>query len=143
VSNKKKGDDLMGTKADINLHRYDIVEAEINYGSGSIQRHKRPYIVVSNELGTTRATIVTLMPLTTCTKKKDLPVHGCLETNNDNRLKTFSMVLGEQPLTVDKREVIRKIGNVKDKNQRNIINKICYNTFFFGENIDWNEVLND
>jgi mRNA interferase MazF len=134
---------LMGTKADINLHRYDIVEAEINYGSGSIQRHKRPYIVVSNELGTTRATIVTLMPLTTCTKKKDLPVHGCLETNSDNGLKTFSMVLGEQPLTVDKREVIRKIGNVKDKKQRNIINKICYNTFFFGENIDWNEVLND
>jgi mRNA interferase MazF len=39
--------------------------------------------------------------------------------------------------------VIRKIGNVKDKKQRNIINKICYNTFFFGENIDWNEVLND
>lgn len=131
----------MSSKVDLTLHRYDVVEAEINYGSGSIQKRKRPYVVVSNELGTTRATIVTLMPLTTCTKKKDLPVHGCLETSSDNGLKTFSMVLGEQPLTVDKEEIIRKIGTVKDKNQRNTINKICYNTFFYGENINWNEVF--
>lgn len=133
----------MSSEVDLTLHRYDVVEAEINYGSGSIQKRKRPYVVVSNELGTTRATIVTLMPLTTCTKKKELPVHGCLETNSDNGLKTFSMILGEQPLTVDKEEVIRKIGNVRDKKQRNIINKICYNTFFFGENIDWNEVFSN
>ena len=26
------------------LHRYDIIEAELDYGSGSIQKKRRPYI---------------------------------------------------------------------------------------------------
>ena len=37
--------------------------------------------------------------------------------------------------------VIKKLGNVSDKKQRNNVNKVCFNTFFFGENIDWEEVL--
>ena len=45
------------------LHRYDIIEAELDYGNGSIQRKRRPYIIVSNEKGTTNATIITVMPL--------------------------------------------------------------------------------
>lgn len=37
-----------------NLHRYDIIEAEIIMKeiSGSIQKKKRPYVIVGNELGT-------------------------------------------------------------------------------------------
>ena len=54
------------------LHRYDIIEAELDYGSGSIQKKRRPYIIVSNEKGTTNATIITVMPLTSA-KKKRLP----------------------------------------------------------------------
>ena len=52
------------------LHRYDIIEAELNYGNGSIQRKRRPYIIVSNEKGTTNATIITVMPLTSVKKEK-------------------------------------------------------------------------
>ena len=36
---------------------------------------------------------------------------------------------------------VSKLGNVTDKKQRNLINKVCFNTFFFGEKIDWEEVL--
>lgn len=122
------------------LHRYDIVEAELNYGSGSIQRKRRPYIIVSNEKGTTNATIVTVMPLTSV-KKKKLPVHAYLEANSETGLTRFSMILGEQPQTICKEEIIRKLGNVTDKTQRNNVNKVCFNTFFFGENINWEEVL--
>ena len=122
------------------LHRYDIIEAELDYGSGSIQRKRRPYIIVSNEKGTTNATIITVMPLTSA-KKKKLPVHECLEARSETGLTRYSMILGEQPQTICKEEVIRKLGNVIDKTQRNNVNKVCFNTFFFGENINWEEVL--
>ena len=123
------------------LHRYDIIEAELDYGSGSIQKKKRPYIIISNELGTTNATIITVMPLTTIKKKKRLPVHECLEAHSETGLDRYSMILGEQPQTICKNEVIRKLGNVTDEKQRNKVNKVCFNTFFFGENINWEEVL--
>ena len=58
---------------EMDLHRYDIVEAELEYGSGSIQRKRRPYIIVSNEKGTQFASIITVMPLTSA-KKKKLPM---------------------------------------------------------------------
>ena len=122
------------------LHRYDIIEAELDYGNGSIQRKRRPYIIVSNEKGTTNATIITVMPLTSV-KKKRLPVHECLEARSETGLTKYSMILGEQPQTICKEEVIRKLGNVIDKTQRNNVNKVCFNTFFFGENINWEEVL--
>ena len=122
------------------LHRYDIVEAELDYGSGSIQKRRRAYIIVSNEKGTTNATIVTVMPLTSVRKKK-LPVHECLEARSETGLTRYSIILGEQPQTICKEEIIRKLGNVTDKSQRNNVNKVCFNTFFFGENIDWEEVF--
>ena len=122
------------------LHRYDIVEAELDYGSGSIQKRRRPYIIVSNEKGTTNATIVTVMPLTSVRKKK-LPVHEGLEARSETGLTRYSIILGEQPQTICKEEIIRKLGNVTDKSQRNNVNKVCFNTFFFGENIDWEEVF--
>jgi mRNA interferase MazF len=51
------------------------------------------------------------------------------------------MILGEQPQTIMKNEVIRKLGVVSDQKQKNNINKVCFNTFFFGEEINWGEVL--
>ena len=69
------------------LHRYDIIEAELDYGNGSIQRKRIPYIIVSNEKGTTNATIITVMPLISA-KKKRLPAHECLEAH------TYKFVAG-------------------------------------------------
>lgn len=125
----------------MDLHRYDIIEAKLNYGKGSIQKKRRPYIIVSNEKGTTKSTIITVMPLTHIIKKQHLPVHGCLQAVTETGLSNYSMILGEQPQTICKEEVIRKLGNVSDEKQRNNVNKVCFNTFFFGENINWEEVL--
>ncbi len=123
------------------LHRYDIIEAEIEYGTGSVQNKKRPYVIVSNEHGTKNAQIITIMPLTHIIKKEYLPVHECLEAESENGLTTYSMILGEQPQTICKEEVIRKLGSVKNAKQRNMINKVCFNTFFFGEEINWEEIF--
>ena len=53
------------------FHRYDIIEAELKFrdNSGSIQKKKRPYVIVSNEIGTQNSTIITVMPLTHIIKK--------------------------------------------------------------------------
>ena len=123
------------------LRRYDIIEAELKYGTGSIQRKRRPYIIVSNDAGNTNADIITVMPLTHIIKKKHLPVHSCLQALSETGLSSYSMILGEQPQTICKEEVIRKLGNVSDQKQRNNVNKVCFNTFFFGEKINWEEVL--
>ena len=128
----------------MDLHRYDIVEAEIKMAtpSGSVQKKKRPYVIVGNEMGTKTAPTVIARPLTHIIKRKNLPVHGCIEADGETGLAWYSMVLGEQPYTLDKKyDVIRKLGSVVDKTQKNIINKVCWNTLFYGENIDWEEVL--
>lgn len=123
------------------LHRYDIIEAELDYGRGSIQKKRRPYIIVSNEKGTANADIITVMPLTHIVKKQHLPVHECLQAESETGLSMYSMILGEQPQTICKEEVIKKLGNVTNHKQRNNVNKVCFNTFFFGEKINWKEVL--
>ena len=127
-----------------NLHRYDIIEAEIimKETSGSIQKKKRPYVIVGNELGTATAPTVIAMPLTHVIKRKNMPVHGCIEAKEGNGLHLYSMVLGEQPQTLDKNhEIIKKLGNIADQKQRDIVNKVCFNTLFYGESIKWEEVL--
>ena len=49
----------------MDLQRYDIIKAKIKYqGEGSVQTKERPYVIVSNPIGTKRATIITVMPLT-------------------------------------------------------------------------------
>ena len=125
------------------LHRYDIIEAELKFrdNSGSKQKKKRQYVIVSNEIGTKNSTIITVMPLTHIIKKTYMPVHECLEVESDNGLSVYSMILGEQPQTISKDEVQRKVGTITNENQKNMINKVCYNKFFFGENINWEEVL--
>lgn len=127
----------------MDLHRYDIIEAELKYRThtGSIQKKKRPYIIVSNEKGTISASIITVMPLTHVIKKKHLPVHGCLQAESDTGLSCYSMILGEQTQTICKEEVIKKIGRITDQEQKNKVNKVCFNAFFYGENINWEEVL--
>lgn len=126
------------------LHRYDIVEAEITMTSpsGSVQKKKRPYVLVGNDKGTMTAPIVIAMPLTSVIKKRNLPTHGCIEANDNNGLKRYSMVLGEQPYTLDKEtEIVRKIGSITDQSQRDMVNKVCWNTLFFGEDINWKELV--
>lgn len=126
------------------LHRYDIVEAEITMTSpsGSVQKKKRPYVLVGNDKGTMTAPIVIAMPLTSVIKKRNLPTHGCIEANDNNGLKRYSMVLGEQPYTLDKEtEIVRKIGTITDQSQRDMVNKVCWNTLFFGEDINWKELV--
>ena len=117
----------------MDLQRYDVIKAKIKYqGEGSVQAKERPYVIVSNPIGTKHATIITVMPLTSKIKKMNMPVHGCINADDNNGLSEYSMVLGEQIITISKDEVIERLGNVTDHNERKLIDKICFNGLFFG-----------
>lgn len=126
----------------MDLQRYDIVKAKIKYkGNGSVQVKERPYVIVSNPIGTKRATIITVMPLTSKIKKTNMPVHGCIEANGENGLQLYSMVMGEQIITISKTEVTEKLGTVSKKEDRRIVDQTCFNGLFFGTGYRLEEVL--
>jgi mRNA interferase MazF len=116
----------------MDLQRYDVIKAKIKYEGGSVQTKERPYVIVSNPIGTKHATIITVMPLTSKIKKTNMPVHGCLEANGENGLQLYSMVMGEQIITISKTEVIEKLGAVTNKEDRRIVDQTCFNGLFFG-----------
>lgn len=103
---------------DLQLQRYDIIKAEIKYkGMGSVQTNERPYVIISNPIGTKHATIITVMALTSKIKKLNMPVHSCIHADNDNGLTEYSMALGEQLFTISKEEVKEKLGTVTSKEE--------------------------
>ena len=108
----------------MDLQRYDVIKAKIKYqGEGSVQTKERPYVIISNP---------TVMPLTTKLKKINMPVHSCINADDDNGLTEYSMVLGEQIITISKDEVIERLGNITDAYERKLIDKACFNGLFFG-----------
>ena len=118
---------------DLQLQRYDIIKAQIKYeGKGSVQVHERPYVIVSNPIGTKHATIITVMPLTSKIKKTNMPVHGCINANDENGLSSYSMALGEQLITISKDEVKEKLGSVTTKEEKKLIDRTCFNGLFYG-----------
>lgn len=50
-----------------------------------------------------------------------MPVHGCLQAESETGLSTYSIILGEQPQTICKEAVIKKLGNVTDKKNKEIM----------------------
>ena len=123
------------------LNRYDVVEVDNISTVGSVQGKKRPCVIVSNKKGTMNAPIITIIPLTHCIKREDMPVHGLLEVQQGNGIETFSMALGEQIQTICKSQVVRKLGRICSQEQKNTVNKVCYYSLFYGEKINWEEVL--
>ena len=117
----------------MDLQRYDVIKAKIKYqGEGSVQTKERPYVIISNPIGTKHASIITVMHLTTKLKKINMPVHSCINADDDNGLTEYSMVLGEQIITISKDEVIERLGNITDAYERKLIDKACFNGLFFG-----------
>ena len=58
-------------------------------------------------------------------------VHSCINADDDNGLTEYSMVLGEQIITISKDEVIERLGNITDAYERKLIDKAFFNGLFF------------
>ena len=120
----------------MDLQRYDVIKAKIKYqGEGSVQTKERPYVIVSNPIGTKCATIITVMPLTSKIKKMNMPVHCCISADKNNGLTEYSMVLGEQIITISKDEVIERLGSVTNQNEKKNDRQGLFQWFVF-----WNRI---
>lgn len=124
----------------MDLQRYDIIKANIKYKGGSVQTNERPYVIISNPIGTKHASIITVMPLTSKIKKTNMPVHGCINASNENGLSSYSMALGEQLITISKDEVKEKLGSITTKEEKRLVDRTCFNGLFYGTEYRLKEV---
>ncbi len=99
--------------------RGDVYMADCGEWRGSIQGGIRPVIVMQNELGNKHSPTLSVVKLTTKIKKKvNQPTHYLL--THVKGLPKQSLVLAEQPHTINKSDVIRYMGHVPDRQMREI-----------------------
>lgn len=98
------------------FHRGDVFIADLGEPFGSEQGGRRPVLIMQNDTGCFFSPTVTMVPLTTILKRKDLDTHYILR--DTPFLKKRSMVLGEQIDTIDKRRMLSYVGrlNTEDMN---------------------------
>ena len=109
------------------VHRGDVFFAELGYHRGtSIQDGCRPVLVVSNDKGNYHSNTISIIPLTGCFKRPDLPCHILLYPEDiKNRHQRFSVatVLTEQVTTISKSDLRGYIGKIEDSS---VLGKIEY-----------------
>lgn len=79
--------------------------------NSQVQQGVRPVLVVSNNKANQYSPIITVIPLTSCLTKHYLPTHVTLIGYG---LEKPSVLLAEQILSLDKKNLLSKIGVVED-----------------------------
>ena len=78
---------------------------------GSLQSGIRPVLVISNNLANFHSPVITIIPLTSRTHKKPLPTHVVINERGFG-LEKRSVVLAEQIMSINKKQLKRKIGSI-------------------------------
>lgn len=88
----------------------------------------RPCLIVQNNIGNKYSGTTVIVPLTK-RNKKPIPTHYLLKKEDYPFLEYDSLVLGEQIRCIDanKRVLERKIGSIKEKDLKKIVDIICDN----------------
>ncbi|WP_340018369.1 type II toxin-antitoxin system PemK/MazF family toxin [Paenibacillus sp. FSL H3-0457] len=94
--------------------RYELWFAElINTSSGSVQRGKRPVLIIQNDMGNRYSPTVQVASVTTA-KKKAMPTHVNLDAMECG-LRDDSIVMMEQISTISKEQLMWRIGSVPEE----------------------------
>lgn len=94
--------------------------------NGSVQSGYRPVFVLSNNLNNTYSPTLNIIPITSRTTKKKLPVHVELSSYEDYGLKAPSTMLVEQITTVPVENLDRCVGTIDNhKTLENIRQAVC------------------
>lgn len=96
------------------IRRGDIIYAVLNgVPKSSVQKGERPCLVLSNNKSNQYSTILNVYPLTG--QLKDNPVHVVVNPEEvKGYLQKTSDFLGEQPTTIDRIQVIDKVGHIDE-----------------------------
>ena len=79
-----------------------------------VQCFNRPVVIISNNKNNKFSPIVMVIPLTSKMCKNKIPTHTLIRANKYNGLTKDSIVLAEQILTIDKINLISKIGTMDE-----------------------------
>ena len=100
------------------IKRGDLYYADLDPTIGSEQDGFRPVLVVQNNIGNAHSPTVVIVPLTTKTKKNNLPTHVLIPAGNG--LEEDSTVLTEQIRTIDRSRLGEFIGRLDGRLQTKI-----------------------
>ena len=106
------------------FYRGQVVEIDLKRKEGSIQKGKRPAVIVGNDIGNTYAPILIVVPFTTATTKAGMPTHMWIEPSKENGLVANSMLLAEQIMTVTKEAVTKDLGSLTTSQMEKVNEKL-------------------
>lgn len=94
------------------LKRGQIFLVDLPDTGGSIQRFKRPMLIISNNLANYHSPVIHLCPISTKMSKSKLPTH--VEIGMDSGLLYPSIALIEQSMLLSKDVLIRQVGECSE-----------------------------
>ncbi len=110
---------------DMEVKRYDIVQADLSGTVGSEQGGIRPVLIIQNDIGNLHAPTTIVMPFSTKVfKNPNQPTHTLIRKSADTGLKEDSVLLGEQMRVISNKRIKKKIGTVTSKNERAEIRRV-------------------
>ena len=92
----------------------DIFYAKLDR-EGHVQGGERPVVIVQNNIGNKYSPTVEILPISARidkAKRKNLPTQVIVEPSDTNGLRYSSVVLGEQVQTINKEQLLMKIGSL-------------------------------
>ena len=95
--------------------RGDIFYANLGKATGYCISGKRPVLIVSNDIANLHSSVITVVPLTTRMKKRNLPTHVELRPADSGGLHRTSMILAEQVRSIDKCCLLNYAGHVTEE----------------------------
>ncbi len=115
---------------DMEVKRYDIVQADLAGTVGSEQGGIRPVLIIQNDIGNLHSPTTIVMPFSTKVfKNPNQPTHTLIRKSADTGLKMDSILLGEQMRVISNKRIKRKIGAVTDEKEKEEIRRV-YNANF-------------
>ena len=92
------------------IRRGDIIEVDLGEYRGSIQGGYRPCVIVQNNVGNKYSPVTIVYPTTSKVNlKKKMPTHVIIESIETDKP---SMILCEQPITINKTQLKRYKGTL-------------------------------
>lgn len=95
------------------ISRGDIFMARLSADEdgGSIQEGRRPILIISNDLANKHSPVVTIVPITSKLRKKQLPTHVLIEGCGTVKK---SIVLAGQIMSLNKSRLGKRMGSIKE-----------------------------
>ena len=93
-------------------HFGDIFYADL-IGDENVQSGTRPVVIAQNNIGNQHSTTVEVIPMSSrINKAKYMPTHVLIHPTPENGLKTMSIVLAEQVVTINKKRLLGFLGKL-------------------------------